>query len=88
MLPLRLTQAVSSWPRAVMVTAAFAPQFAERAVDGRFNYLADDRVYCRRSCAETLRVETVDFFETNAAGSGQLTNECGVFGCLDLKYPR
>jgi len=45
-------------------------------------------VYCRRSCAETLRVETVDFFETNAAGSGQLTNECGVFGCLDLKYPR
>jgi hypothetical protein len=39
-------------------------------------------VYCRRSCAETLRVETVDFFETNAAGSGQLTNECGVFGAL------
>ena len=44
--------------------------------------------YCRRSCAETLRVETIDFFETNAAGAGQLTNECGVFGCLDLKYPR
>jgi hypothetical protein len=45
-------------------------------------------VYCRRTCTETLRVETIDFFETNAAGSGQLTNECGVFGCLDLKYPR
>src|SRR5690349_11928662 len=43
-------------------------------------------VYCRRNCAETLRVETIDFFETNAAGAGQLTNECGVFGCLDLKY--
>jgi len=45
-------------------------------------------VYCRRSCAETLRVETIDFFETNAAGAGQLTNECGIFGCLDLRYPR
>jgi hypothetical protein len=45
-------------------------------------------VYCRRSCSETLRVETIDFFESNAAGSGQLTNECGIFGCLDLKYPR
>jgi hypothetical protein len=43
-------------------------------------------VFCRRSCAETLRVETIDFFESNEAGSGQLTNECGIFGCLDLKY--
>lgn len=43
-------------------------------------------VYCRRSCSETLRVETVDFFEANEAGTGQLTNECGIFGCLDLKY--
>jgi hypothetical protein len=42
--------------------------------------------YCRRSCSETLRVETIDFFNANAAGSGQLTNECGIFGCLDLKY--
>jgi hypothetical protein len=42
-------------------------------------------VYCRRSCEETLRVETIDFFEPNFAGSGQLTNECGIFGCLDLK---
>jgi hypothetical protein len=44
-------------------------------------------VYCRRSCPETLRVETIDFFQSNMAGSGQLTNECGIFGCLDLKYP-
>lgn len=43
-------------------------------------------VFCRRSCSETLRVETIDFFESNEAGSGQLTNECGIFGCLDLKY--
>lgn len=45
-------------------------------------------VYCRRTCAETLRVETIDFFNANSAGSGQLTNECGIFGCLDLKYSR
>ena len=44
-------------------------------------------VLCRRRCSETLRVETIDIFESNAAGSGQLTNECGIFGCLDLKYP-
>jgi hypothetical protein len=43
-------------------------------------------IYCRRSCSETLRVETVDFFEANEAGNGQITNECGIFGCLDLKY--
>ncbi len=42
--------------------------------------------FCRRSCSETLRVETIDFFQSNAAGSGQITNECGIFGCLDLKY--
>jgi hypothetical protein len=45
-------------------------------------------VYCRRSCAETLRVETIDFFNANSAGSGQLSNECGIFGCLDLKYAK
>ena len=44
-------------------------------------------VYCRRNCAETLRVETIDFFQPNSAGSGQLTNECRIFSCLDLKYP-
>lgn len=45
-------------------------------------------VYCRRSCSETLRVETVDFWQANGAGSGQITNECGIFGCLQLRYPR
>lgn len=44
-------------------------------------------VDCRRRCSETLRVETVDFWQVNSAGSGELTNECGVFGCLELKYP-
>lgn len=41
---------------------------------------------CRRSCSETLRVETVDFFETNSSltGYGTVENECGIFGCLDL----
>ncbi len=40
--------------------------------------------YCRRSCSETLRVETVDVFEAQA-GYGA---ECGVLGCLDLVWPR
>jgi hypothetical protein len=43
-------------------------------------------VDCRRSCSETLRVETIDFWEANSGGVGQLTNECGIFGCLELKY--
>ncbi len=47
-------------------------------------------VSCRRSCAETLRVETVDRDEGNSRdiGSGGLLNECGVFGCLEIRYPR
>ncbi len=45
--------------------------------------------YCRRSCSETLRVQTVDFWETKSGGgSGAITNECGIFGCLELRYPR
>ncbi len=45
--------------------------------------------YCRRSCSETLRVNTVDFWEGDPqAGRGQLINECGIFGCLDIRYPR
>jgi hypothetical protein len=35
---------------------------------------------CARSCSETLRVSTVDFWE---AQSG-LGAACGVFGCLEL----
>lgn len=45
---------------------------------------------CRRSCEETLRVETVDVFETDGrlVGYGTLQNQCGVFGCLDITFPR
>ncbi|MGQ0671977.1 MAG: hypothetical protein ACT4N2_03740 [Hyphomicrobium sp.] len=45
-------------------------------------------VGCRRSCSETLRVETVDFWEKKGgvAGGGALQNECGVFGCLDFGF--
>jgi hypothetical protein len=41
-------------------------------------------VGCRRSCSETLRVETVDFWENDGrlVGAGTASNECGVFGCL------
>ena len=42
--------------------------------------------YCRRSCSETLRVETIDFAEKNAQtlGGGGLANECGIFGCIEI----
>lgn len=42
--------------------------------------------YCRRSCSETLRVETIDFNEKNAdtLGGGGLANECGIFGCIEI----
>ena len=45
-------------------------------------------VYCRRSCAETLRVETVDFWEAKGLGGGTFDNECGIFGCLEVRWPR
>ena len=37
---------------------------------------------CRRSCSETLRVETVDFWENKGGGRDRIDNECGIFGCL------
>jgi hypothetical protein len=42
--------------------------------------------YCRASCSETLRVETVDQFENQGQmiGYGTAPLECGIFGCLDL----
>ena len=43
-------------------------------------------VYCRRSCSETLRVETVDFWEAQQDYGGGLAAECGLFGCLDLGF--
>lgn len=36
---------------------------------------------CKRSCSETLRVSTVDFWE-NQGQEGRVDNECGLLGCL------
>lgn len=46
-------------------------------------------VGCRRSCSETLRVETIDYLEGDhgLVGRGGLHNECGIFGCLDVDIP-
>lgn len=44
-------------------------------------------VDCRRSCAETLRVQTIDIFERQdqLGGYGTMYNECGIlFGCRNL----
>jgi hypothetical protein len=43
-------------------------------------------VYCRSTCSETLRVQTVDQFETGGRmiGYGTFELECGIFGCLSL----
>lgn len=47
-------------------------------------------VGCRASCSETLRVQTVDLWENDGrlVGAGDAANECGIFGCLELRYPR
>lgn len=42
--------------------------------------------YCRRSCSETLRVETVDIWEGRDSGSSGLAQECGIFGCLGIRF--
>jgi hypothetical protein len=41
-------------------------------------------VGCGRDCSETLRLETVDFWEAQ----NRLTNQCGLLGCLKLQYPK
>ncbi len=43
---------------------------------------------CRTSCSETLRVTTVDLYETQGQliGPGTLQAECGIFGCLDIRW--
>jgi hypothetical protein len=43
-------------------------------------------IACRRSCSETLRVESLDFWENRGAGGGAIDNECGVFGCLSRSF--
>ncbi|MGD9667648.1 MAG: hypothetical protein AB7U75_01160 [Hyphomicrobiaceae bacterium] len=42
--------------------------------------------YCRRSCSETLRVETVDYWEGRQDGQSGLSQECGIFGCLGINF--
>jgi hypothetical protein len=43
-------------------------------------------ISCGRSCSETLRVETVDFWENKGAGRDRIDNPCGLFGCLSRSY--
>ena len=42
--------------------------------------------YCRASCSETLRAETVDQWENQGdlIGVGTAPLECGIFGCLNV----
>lgn len=40
--------------------------------------------YCRRLCSETLRVESIDFWDSRQ--DGIVSDECGVFGCLELRF--
>ena len=42
--------------------------------------------YCRRSCSETLRVETVDIWEGRNDGQVGLSQECGLLGCLGFNF--
>jgi hypothetical protein len=41
---------------------------------------------CGRSCSETLRTESVDFWENKGAGSGRTDNPAGIFGPLTRRY--
>jgi hypothetical protein len=42
---------------------------------------------CGRSCAETLRTETVDFWENKGAGpNGRIDNTPGIFGRLGRSF--
>ncbi|WP_072372317.1 hypothetical protein [Hyphomicrobium sp. NDB2Meth4] len=47
-------------------------------------------VYCKRSCSETLRVNTVDVWanidDASPIGVGTLSAECGIFGCLRREW--
>ena len=47
-------------------------------------------VYCRTSCSETLRVNTIDVWanvdSANPIGVGTLQQECGIAGCLHWEF--
>lgn len=44
--------------------------------------------YCRTSCSETLRVQSIDLdeYHNKLVGRGSILNECGIFGCLDIGW--
>jgi len=45
-------------------------------------------VYCSNSCTETLRVKTVDFWQSDegAGPDASITHDVGIFGKLDLNF--
>jgi hypothetical protein len=47
-------------------------------------------LYCKTSCAETLRVNTIDVWanvdSANPIGVGTLQQECGIAGCLRWEW--
>ena len=47
-------------------------------------------VYCRTSCSETLRVQTIDIWANvnngSLIGAGTIQNECGIAGCLHWEW--
>ena len=47
-------------------------------------------IYCSRSCAETLRVSTVDFWHSDegAGSNNSTTNDGGIFGKLGIYFSR
>ncbi len=36
--------------------------------------------------AETLRVESIDFWENKGGGRGSIDNSCGLLGCLNRNF--
>lgn len=47
-------------------------------------------LYCKRSCSETLRVNTIDVWanvdDASPIGVGTLSAECGIAGCLRWEW--
>lgn len=44
-------------------------------------------IYCRKSCSETLRLETVDFWQSEASGNRNATTHGpGLFGKLEFGW--
>lgn len=95
------TQALAG-PRAVSKTLGYVTAYSHAGNGSiRAPYRATDVgyqvrlphgtwVYCRTSCAETLRVNTVDVWakvdNANPVGVGTLQQECGIAGCLHWEW--